>query len=246
MIESSWPAEAGRPQKRVKRSSSPRGRRRRRSDAGRHPGGPAGGPGARRGRADRSRSTTSSNSTVVSAMQCREFRAAWSSRFERGDDLPPGVIKMVKVYVAMKRKLSVGDKMAGRHGNKGVVSRIFCRRRICLISRTARPVDMVLNPLGVPSRMNVGQVLEIHLGRAAKGLGDQLNKLLEEKNQAARIAQKAEIGVSTKTPAPRRSTLPMMPVEFATLPQRRPHGDTGFRRRQGDVRSSPCWRRPVC
>jgi DNA-directed RNA polymerase subunit beta len=103
------------------------------------------------------------------------------SRYEKGDDLPPGVIKMVKIYVAMKRKLSVGDKMAGRHGNKGVVSRILPLEDMpCFADGT--PVDMVLNPLGVPSRMNVGQILEIHLGRAAKGLGDQINRLLEEKN----------------------------------------------------------------
>ncbi len=101
-----------------------------------------------------------------------------ASRFEKGDDLPPGVIKMVKVYVAMKRKLSVGDKMAGRHGNKGVVSRILPQEDLPYFA-DGTPVDMVLNPLGVPSRMNVGQVLEIHLGLAAKGLGDQINRLLE-------------------------------------------------------------------
>jgi DNA-directed RNA polymerase subunit beta len=100
-------------------------------------------------------------------------------RFEKGDDLPPGVIKMVKVYVAMKRKLSVGDKMAGRHGNKGVVSRILPQEDLPYFE-DGTPVDMILNPLGVPSRMNVGQVLEIHLGWAAKGLGDQINRLLEE------------------------------------------------------------------
>jgi DNA-directed RNA polymerase subunit beta len=86
---------------------------------------------------------------------------------------------MVKIYVAMKRKLSVGDKMAGRHGNKGVVSRILPIEDLPYFE-DGTPVDMVLNPLGVPSRMNVGQILEIHLGLAAKGLGDQLNKLVEE------------------------------------------------------------------
>jgi DNA-directed RNA polymerase subunit beta len=106
------------------------------------------------------------------------------SRFEKGDDLPPGVIKLVKVYVAMKRKLSVGDKMAGRHGNKGVVSRILPIEDLPYFE-DGRPVDMVLNPLGVPSRMNVGQILEIHLGRAAKGLGDQINALLEDQNTKA-------------------------------------------------------------
>ncbi len=100
-------------------------------------------------------------------------------RYERGDEMPPGVIKMVKVYVAMKRKLSVGDKMAGRHGNKGVVSRILPVEDMPYFEN-GEPVDMVLNPLGVPSRMNVGQILEIHLGRAAKGLGDQLNQLIRD------------------------------------------------------------------
>ena len=92
------------------------------------------------------------------------------AKLRRGDELPPGVIKMVKVYVAMKRKLSVGDKMAGRHGNKGVVSIIVPEEDMpCLADGT--PVDLVLNPLGVPSRMNVGQILETHLGWAAKALG---------------------------------------------------------------------------
>jgi DNA-directed RNA polymerase subunit beta len=91
------------------------------------------------------------------------------AKLRRGDELPPGVIKMVKVYVAMKRKLSVGDKMAGRHGNKGVVSIIVPEEDMpCLEDGT--PVDLVLNPLGVPSRMNVGQILETHLGWAAKAL----------------------------------------------------------------------------
>jgi DNA-directed RNA polymerase subunit beta len=91
---------------------------------------------------------------------------------------------MVKVYVAMKRKLSVGDKMAGRHGNKGVVSRILPIEDLPYFEDGA-PVDMVLNPLGVPSRMNVGQILEIHLGLAAKGLGDQLNALVQEQKYKA-------------------------------------------------------------
>ena len=118
--------------------------------------------------------------------RCRQEFENRLGRFEKGDELPPGVIKMVKVYVAMKRKLSVGDKMAGRHGNKGVLSRILPIEDMPYFS-DGRPVDMVLNPLGVPSRMNVGQILEIHLGLAAKGLGDQLNTLLEEnKVQALR------------------------------------------------------------
>jgi DNA-directed RNA polymerase subunit beta len=112
--------------------------------------------------------------------RCRAEFERQISRYEKGDELPPGVIKMVKVYVAMKRKLSVGDKMAGRHGNKGVVSRILPMEDMPYFE-DGNAVDMVLNPLGVPSRMNVGQILEIHLGRAAKGLGIQISQLLEEK-----------------------------------------------------------------
>jgi DNA-directed RNA polymerase subunit beta len=92
------------------------------------------------------------------------------AKLRRGDELPPGVIKMVKVYVAMKRKLSVGDKMAGRHGNKGVVSIVVPEEDMPYME-DGTPVDLILNPLGVPSRMNVGQILETHLGWAAKQLG---------------------------------------------------------------------------
>src|SRR5438105_4825559 len=92
------------------------------------------------------------------------------SKLTKGDELPPGVIKMVKVYVAIKRKLSVGDKMAGRHGNKGVVSRVLSEEDMPYLE-DGRAVDLVLNPLGVPSRMNIGQILETHLGWAARGLG---------------------------------------------------------------------------
>jgi len=92
------------------------------------------------------------------------------SRLKRGDELPPGVIKLVKVFVAMKRKLSVGDKMAGRHGNKGVIARILPEEDMPYLP-DGTPVEIVLNPLGVPSRMNVGQILETHLGWAAKTLG---------------------------------------------------------------------------
>jgi len=101
------------------------------------------------------------------------------SRIQKGDELPPGVLKMVKVYIAMKRKLSVGDKMAGRHGNKGVISRIVPEEDMPYLE-DGTPVDIVLNPLGVPSRMNVGQIMEAHLGWAAKGLGQKIQILLEK------------------------------------------------------------------
>jgi DNA-directed RNA polymerase subunit beta len=100
------------------------------------------------------------------------------NRIRKGDELPPGVLKMVKVYIAMKRKLSVGDKMAGRHGNKGVISRVLPDEDMPYLA-DGTPVDVVLNPLGVPSRMNVGQIMEAHLGWAARGLGEQVRRLVE-------------------------------------------------------------------
>ncbi|MBL8952934.1 MAG: DNA-directed RNA polymerase subunit beta [Myxococcaceae bacterium] len=102
------------------------------------------------------------------------------ARIKKGDELPPGVIKMVKVFVAIKRKLAVGDKMAGRHGNKGVVSRVLPIEDMPYLE-DGRPVDIVLNPLGVPSRMNIGQILETHLGWAAKGVGEKLQRYVDEK-----------------------------------------------------------------
>ena len=122
-----------------------------------------------------------------------EFSAAYDARMEniqkrfenkvekvqRGDDLLPGVLKMVKVFIATKRKMQTGDKMAGRHGNKGTVSRVLPLADMPY-TEDGTPVDVVLNPLGVPSRMNVGQILETHLGWAAKELGAQLNEMCEQ------------------------------------------------------------------
>jgi DNA-directed RNA polymerase subunit beta len=99
-------------------------------------------------------------------------------KLQKGDELPPGVIKLVKVYIAMKRKLSVGDKMAGRHGNKGVIARILPEEDMPYIE-DGRPVEIVLNPLGVPSRMNVGQILETHLGWAAHELSEKIGALMQ-------------------------------------------------------------------
>ncbi|WP_374138928.1 DNA-directed RNA polymerase subunit beta [Sphingomonas sp.] len=104
-------------------------------------------------------------------------------KLERGDELPPGVLKMVKVFVAVKRKLQPGDKMAGRHGNKGVISRILPAEDMPFLA-DGTPVDLVLNPLGVPSRMNVGQIFETHLGWAARNLGQQVHQALEEWREA--------------------------------------------------------------
>jgi DNA-directed RNA polymerase subunit beta len=103
-----------------------------------------------------------------------------------GDDLPPGVLKMVKVYLAVKRRIQPGDKMAGRHGNKGVISQIVPVEDMPF-SADGTPVDIVLNPLGVPSRMNVGQVLETHLGWAARGLGLKIGQMLEAKSKVDEV-----------------------------------------------------------
>ena len=100
-------------------------------------------------------------------------------KIKEGAELPPGVLKMVKVYVATRKTLQVGDKMAGRHGNKGVISRVSPVEDMPHLA-DGTPVDVVLNPLGVPSRMNVGQVLEVHLGWAAKGLGYKIGNLLDQ------------------------------------------------------------------
>ena len=112
-------------------------------------------------------------------------------KLEKGDELPPGVIKLVKCYIAMKRKLSVGDKMAGRHGNKGVIARILPEEDMPYMP-DGTPVEVVLNPLGVPSRMNVGQILETHLGWAAKSLGERLRDLVSNGNRAELIREQVK------------------------------------------------------
>jgi DNA-directed RNA polymerase subunit beta len=111
------------------------------------------------------------------------------AKLTKGDELPPGVIKLVKVYLAIKRRLSVGDKMAGRHGNKGVVSRLLPEEDMPYLD-DGTPVDIVLNPLGVPSRMNVGQILEAHLGWAARAIGHQIDRYLETEWSASVLREK--------------------------------------------------------
>jgi DNA-directed RNA polymerase subunit beta len=116
----------------------------------------------------------------------RQLQERFESKVEklqRGDELPPGVMKMVKVFVAVKRKLQPGDKMAGRHGNKGVISRIMPAEDMPYLE-DGQPVDIVLNPLGVPSRMNVGQILETHLGWASAGLGRQIGDLVDKSKRS--------------------------------------------------------------
>ena len=111
---------------------------------------------------------------------------AKKKKLTQGDELPPGVQKMVKVYLAVKRRLQPGDKMAGRHGNKGVVSKIVPVEDMPYME-DGTPMDIVLNPLGVPSRMNIGQVLETHLGWAAKGLGNKIDKMIRAKAAADEV-----------------------------------------------------------
>jgi len=130
--------------------------------------------------------------------QVKQQRKQFDERFEQkkkkitmGDDLAPGVLKMVKVYLAVKKRIQPGDKMAGRHGNKGVISQIVPIEDMPYMA-DGTPVDIVLNPLGVPSRMNVGQVLETHLGWAAKGLGIRIGKMLEAQAKVQEIREYLE------------------------------------------------------
>ncbi|WP_133405306.1 DNA-directed RNA polymerase subunit beta [Parashewanella tropica] len=127
------------------------------------------------------------------AEQHAELKADFENRLDikrrkisKGDDLAPGVLKIVKVYLAVKRTIQPGDKMAGRHGNKGVISKI-CPIEDMPYDEHGNPVDIVLNPLGVPSRMNIGQVLEVHMGAAAKGIGNKINAMLEEQRELAEL-----------------------------------------------------------
>ena len=125
--------------------------------------------------------------------QFKQLKKEFEAKFEEkrakltaGDDLAPGVLKMVKVYLAVKRRTQPGDKMAGRHGNKGVISMIVPAEDMPY-TKDGTPVDVVLNPLGVPSRMNVGQILETHLGWAAKGVGKRIAEMLDEKREVAEV-----------------------------------------------------------
>ena len=129
------------------------------------------------------------------AEQAEELKADFDKKFDikrrkitQGDDLAPGVLKIVKVYLAVKRTIQPGDKMAGRHGNKGVISKI-CPIEDMPHDEKGNPVDIVLNPLGVPSRMNIGQVLEVHLGAACKGIGNRINEMLEEQRELAELRE---------------------------------------------------------
>ncbi|NUF50175.1 DNA-directed RNA polymerase subunit beta [Gilliamella sp. ESL0250] len=129
------------------------------------------------------------------AEQHEEIKAEFNKKLEakrmkitQGDDLQPGVLKIVKVYLAVKRQIQPGDKMAGRHGNKGVISKINPIEDMPYDDK-GRPVDIVLNPLGVPSRMNIGQILETHLGMAAKGIGQKIDAMLKEQQELAKLRE---------------------------------------------------------
>ena len=129
------------------------------------------------------------------AAQYAELKEEFDAKYDlkrrkitQGDDLAPGVLKIVKVYLAVKRRLQPGDKMAGRHGNKGVISTIQPVEDMPY-DENGVPVDIVLNPLGVPSRMNIGQILETHLGMAAKGIGEKINTMLEEQRAVAELRE---------------------------------------------------------
>ncbi|MGL5250622.1 MAG: DNA-directed RNA polymerase subunit beta, partial [Enterovibrio sp.] len=127
--------------------------------------------------------------------QYEELKVEFDKKFDtkrhkitQGDDLAPGVLKIVKVYLAVKRCIQPGDKMAGRHGNKGVISKINPVEDMPY-DENGEPVDIVLNPLGVPSRMNIGQILETHLGLAAKGIGNKINRMLKEQQELSKFRE---------------------------------------------------------
>ena len=133
------------------------------------------------------------NQLEAAAKQLKDQRAYFDARFESkkrkiqaGDELSPGVLKMVKVYMAVKRRIQPGDKMAGRHGNKGVISQIVPVEDMPHMA-DGTPVDIVLNPLGVPSRMNIGQLLEVHLGWAAKGVGKKIDQMLQQQKAVGEV-----------------------------------------------------------
>ena len=134
----------------------------------------------------------------VKKFQLKERREELDARFEdkkrkltQGDNLAPGVLKIVKVYLAIKRRIQPGDKMAGRHGNKGVISVVMPEEDMPYDEK-GNPVDIVLNPLGVPSRMNVGQILETHLGASAKGLGEKINAMVQQEQKLTDVRKLLE------------------------------------------------------
>ena len=170
------------------------------------------------------------------------------AKITAGDDLAPGVLKMVKVYLAVKRRVQPGDKMAGRHGNKGVISTIVPVEDMPYLA-DGTPVDIVLNPLGVPSRMNVGQVLETHLGFAAKGLGLKIGKMLEA--QAAIVdIRKFLDQIYNQTGGQKEDIDSFSDAEVIALVEEPVEGradrDAGVRRRLGSRDQEVCWHWRIC
>ena len=168
-------------------------------------------------------------------------------KMQKGDELSPGVIKMVKVYIAMKRKLSVGDKMAGRHGNKGVIARILPEEDMPYLP-DGTPVEIVLNPLGVPSRMNVGQILETHLGWAAYTLGEQIAEAAATMTKASEVRELLQGALRRN----RRTQPASGPRRRADHARRRRHEarhlvrHRGLRRRARDGDQGAARRPPAC
>jgi DNA-directed RNA polymerase subunit beta len=163
------------------------------------------------------------------AVRLKNLRKEFEKRYEEkrakitaGDDLAPGVLKMVKVYLAVKRRIQPGDKMAGRHGNKGVVSTIVPVEDMPYLE-DGTPVDIVLNPLGVPSRMNIGQILETHLGWAAKGLGLKIGRMLDEGRQVAELREFLE-EIYNRTGGQKADVASLTDDEVVTLAGNLRHG----------------------
>src|SRR6201999_1140231 len=144
------------------------------------------------------------------------------AKITAGDDLAPGVLKMVKVYLAVKRRVQPGDKMAGRHGNKGVVSTIIPVEDMPY-TEDGTPVDIVLNPLGVPSRMNIGQILETHLGWAAKGIGQKIGRMLEAQAAVAELREFI-VRVYNETGGQKESVKSLSDAEVVELASNLRHG----------------------
>ena len=181
-------------------------------------------------------------SLELTAERMRTQRKEFERRLEEkrvkitaGDDLAPGVLKMVKVYLAVKRRVQPGDKMAGRHGNKGVISTIVPVEDMPFM-QNGTPVDIVLNPLGVPSRMNIGQILETHLGWAAKGLGLKIGQMLDEQRQVAELREFLEqiYNGGGRKREPRHARRRRRHGARGQPAQRRADGDAGVRRRDGE------------
>ena len=171
-------------------------------------------------------------------------------KVQRGDEMPPGVMKMVKVFVAVKRKMQPGDKMAGRHGNKGVVSRIVPVEDMPFLEDGTH-VDIVLNPLGVPSRMNVGQILETHLGWACAGMGRKIGELVDAYKAGGDIKPlKATIEElipdNDRNEPVRRFDDESLVASRRADAARRFHRHAGLRRCARSATSTRCWHRRVC